>query len=307
MREFNFCIATDGSVLQTNNKLKGIGAGGIGAIIVDLNNGETLYEGGEPCGFNNTSYDTEIKALTHGLQKAFDVEIIQRIRKKNILIITDSKSAIDRLKIGNVEQTIESDLTGALTNLAKFANITIQHTRGHTDINLNNKCDMIAKEYAKQQTQLKPTSSPTLTKQALQALIKSTHREERINELTKIIYKPQIKQYFKRTKGFQHRGKYIKNPDIYAIQNQLIAGTNETAITKAKRKYIPSTPDNQTSYPFITKCEHCGTDLGHKSQHSSYHIVYECTKWNSQRTAFFNVYRRNTQLWILTNFITLLI
>ena len=164
-------VYTDGSAFRA---IKFAGYG----VLVEYPDGtkETLSEA---CGNNSSNYEAEINAITAAIELLHQQFELTEKEPQDIVIFSDSKSALDALKMPPYPHPDIGNTALAIHNLLTSYNIqiTLQWIPGHSEIRGNELADQLAKEGTR-----KPQPDNPCTMATTKNILKSQTKEEWLNK-----------------------------------------------------------------------------------------------------------------------------
>ena len=163
-------VYTDGSAFKATTNA------GYGLWICFPDGGS--YEACDACGSTCSNYEAELKGIQSALSHLHATFESDPTTATNIVIFTDSKSALQALEKGNADN--EEVLLTAMNAdklLSAFAvRVVLQWIPGHTNIPGNERADKLAKKGTQQEQPDKPT-----TYQTTKGIITQNYKEEWMN------------------------------------------------------------------------------------------------------------------------------
>ena len=239
-------VWTDGSVLEEQTK------GGSGAI-VETNQGKVELT--EPAGKYCTSFHAEMVAIKIAIEYIKN----NNTDKNSIIILTDSKSAIEELQKGPMRQsTEEGNRTWQNIYNINAEELTFQWIPSHVGTEGNEAVDKLAKRA----TDLDQEHVP----------INFSIAKNRIKKLTRDMQKTISHDHYKQwhtTRKTHEEIRMTRRERVVLAQIR----TGHSSLTASYRHRI-GIDDNQN-------CEHCG------EEETVDHLIRNCPRWTTQRTRNF--------------------
>ena len=190
--------------------------------------------------------------------------------------MTDSLSLIERIKSCRPRTSSEVELFYALSNLSYIADVSIHHVRGHANIRINEEADRLAEiGSSAQRTSSDPSTSNTITGDAVKKIITAALDESRTNRLNKHAIASNddgVHSWFLEVSKQLTKAKIKDKHHLYKV--------SQTALAQLECGSFPT--HLGVAYDFTNNCcSACHSKCSWKA--GAQHVMFDCEAFNEVR------------------------
>ena len=247
---------TDGSAFKATVKA------GYGVYIIHPNKTCEKLQGA--CGEICSNYEAEVIAIKTALEHLHQIFQEQPSAAKDMVIFSDSRSALQALQSESVDKTVvDTKITVDKMITAYGIRVVLQWIPGHTNIDGNEIADKLSKIGAQQEQPLKPTPYNTAKQ-----MINNNYKEEWMN------------MWATGQKGravYQQMNKVNKKDALHSLTRK-----EQTAIFRLRTQHVPLNFHlNRINPQHIPTCPLCPTPL-----ETTEHFLFDCPGLHDLRQQF---------------------